>query len=251
MIDERQIELIHGEIDGENSPADSEAIRSLMEADPGLREIYEDLRSMSNLFEGLDPEAPPAGLRDEILKQIPVPERERAGNRWFSFGGLRLAAVFATGAAFMFGALSLSNLTSQSSMEMADLVGTMTSREAAGVSQAADAIRFDAQGVAGTVNLQRQDGLLVLQFDLSSDRDVQVVTTFDGQDMRYGGIAQLEDGPTSVTAQKDRISHEKQGDQRFALFLTNPGNRSASVELQFFADGKLVHESGLQFQGAK
>ena len=98
---------------------------------------------------------------------------------------------------------------------------------------------------------QRQDGLLVLQFDLSSDRDVQVVTTFDGQDMRYGGIAQLEEGPTSVTAQGDRISHEKQGDQRFALFLTNPGNGSASVELQFFADGKLVHESGLQFREAK
>jgi hypothetical protein len=87
----------------------------------------------------------------------------------------------------------------------------------------------------------------VIEFDLDSTQIVEVVASFEGSNIRFSGVAQLEDGPTTVTADGQRISLLNNGEQKYAIFLNNPGDMQAEIELKFFADGKLIHESGLRY----
>lgn len=93
MLTQDQIELIHREIDGENSPVDSAAFRSLVEREPQARALASDLRHLAGLLDKVPDRAPPPGLRAAIVNAIGPAARAspddgarmtpRAIARWF------------------------------------------------------------------------------------------------------------------------------------------------------------------------
>ena len=73
MLNRDQIELIHREIDGENAPEESAALRSLIQKDPEARALEAELRHTSALFDRVGERAPPAHLKRGILDALPQP----------------------------------------------------------------------------------------------------------------------------------------------------------------------------------
>ena len=255
MIDEKYLELIHAEIDGENSRSDSELLRQHLESNPESQAFFEDMKKVSEFFDGVDDREPPPQLRADILKSISKPRTDGSfglfGLGWLSPVNLRYATAFATGALVVLAAVSLDSWTDRSPLEMSDLVGTMTRHESLAGASTADRIALDLEQITGSVTLQRANSLLVIEFDLNSAQVVEVMASFEGSGIRFSGVAQLEDGPTSVTADGHSVSLMNDGEQQYAIFLSNPGDRQAEIELKFFADGKLIHESGLSYPKAK
>jgi hypothetical protein len=37
------------------------------------------------------------------------------------------------------------------------------------------------------------------------------------------------------------------GNRRYALYLNNPGQRPATINLQFMAEGQIIHEARLEY----
>ena len=75
MLNRDQIELIHQDVDGTNTPEEHAAVRSLMVADPEARALEADLRRVTWLFNQAGEREPPLHLKQAILDALPQPAR--------------------------------------------------------------------------------------------------------------------------------------------------------------------------------
>ncbi len=60
MIDEHYIELMNNEIDGHNTPAQSDSLRSYLESDREARRLFDELQQSATLIAESEDVAPPA-----------------------------------------------------------------------------------------------------------------------------------------------------------------------------------------------
>jgi hypothetical protein len=260
MIDKRHLELIQGEIDGENSAADSEALRQELASNPEYRAIYDDLKRVSGFLQQAKPVEPPAGLREQIIRAVAParlagPARHRpdpvpAGSGWLSWLNPRYAAAFAMGLLVAFGAVSLQKFSDGAGMDTTQLVGTMA-RPAGSESAPGNHIKLALDGLAGSVNLDRQGPYLVVEFDLDSARTAEMVAVFEGAGTGFSGLVQRRGEASSIAAGGREITVSGGGEQQYALLLNNPDNGAVSVDLKFFVEGSLVHEAGLEYAGSE
>ena len=56
---------------------------------------------------------------------------------------------------------------------------------------------------------------------------------------------------TSVAAQAGSVTLQMDGKRRYALYLNNPGQRPATINLRFTASGDVIHEAQLNYGEAK
>ena len=75
MLHRDQIELIHREIDGANTPDESAAFRSLIQENPEARALAAELRQVTAHFEQWEEREPPPHLKRAILDALPQPAR--------------------------------------------------------------------------------------------------------------------------------------------------------------------------------
>ena len=114
MLNRDQIELIHREIDGANSPEESAAVRSLMGQYPEARALAAELRHVTRLLDGVGEREPPPHLKRAILEALPQPARAvtpRAIVRWFvsqlSLVTARMEDVFMARKTMIYGGAAL------------------------------------------------------------------------------------------------------------------------------------------------
>lgn len=77
MLTPDQIELIHKEVDGENTAVESAAFRTLVEREPEARALEAELRSLAAAFQQAGDRVPHPRLRPAILEAV-----EHARNTW-------------------------------------------------------------------------------------------------------------------------------------------------------------------------
>ncbi len=256
MIDERHLELIHGEIDGENSAGESRELNRALDSSTECRALYEDMRRVADLLQEAKPVEPPRQLRAQIVGALantlphaqPRPASGRAGLGWLSMLRPRYAAAFAMGLLVAFGTVSVQRWAGDAELDVSQLTGTMTQHQALGQATPQRLV-IDLEEISGSVVIRDQDPLLMVEFDLSSAGIVEVVAAFDGSDARFNGLAQRQGEALSVTAEGSRVSIKNQGEQQLALFLSNPRNGAMNLELGFYIDGRLIHQADLNHAG--
>ena len=208
MIDERHLELIHGEIDGENSAEASRELHQALDSSTECRALYEDLRRVSDLLQTAKPVEPPRQLRARIVDALvdalpqsqPRPAPGRVGRGWLSMLTPGYAGAFAMGLLVAFGAVSMQRWAGDADLDISQLAGTMTQHEAA-----SPRLLIDLDEISGSVVIRDQDPLLMVEFDLNSTGIVDVVVTFDGADARFNGLAQRQGEALAVTAEGSRV----------------------------------------------
>src|SRR5687767_6180889 len=86
MLRPEDIELIHREIDGENTPESSAAFRSLVDRDSEARALAADLREIAALFGKVEERPSPPHLRHAIVAalQQPVRASPESPSMWMS-----------------------------------------------------------------------------------------------------------------------------------------------------------------------
>ncbi|MEO5588734.1 MAG: hypothetical protein ABIS03_04040, partial [Gemmatimonadaceae bacterium] len=81
MLTPYQLELIHGEIDGENTPEASFEARNLVETQPEALALMTSLRDLDALFDQVPDRVPPVGLRQLIHNAMPLNSRVSLSDR--------------------------------------------------------------------------------------------------------------------------------------------------------------------------
>jgi len=70
MITEKQIELIHREIDKLNSAEESRAFQEMLSVNPEVKELYDELHTLSGMLNSVQPVEPSPNLKKLVLNSI-------------------------------------------------------------------------------------------------------------------------------------------------------------------------------------
>lgn len=241
--DERTLELIHAELDGELAGATQIELDQRLEADPQARALRDQLGRMAGSLGRMESVVPPE-LHLQLL-QATRPRARIISSRERRAQIARYGLALAAGMVFAVVGLTLTE-RSRSSFDPRELAGTM-GREAAHPLAAVASRQLQGNQLSGSVALSPAEGHWLLVFDLSSRAPVAVSATYEDAAFRLNGYAQGDAGVSSFSASPGRVGFVNQGEQRLALFL-EPGS-GGPVKLRFESAGRLLDQAVLQVPG--
>ncbi len=225
MLDERTLYLINAALDGELEPDEAAELVVLLESSAEARAAQAEMQKMANLLDGLPQQNPPADLAERIIARLRLPASRPAFSLSRLFSALQPAQV---GLAFSAGLLltvGFYEVTAQhrSPGDVSDMVGTMLSDPAGRAAALRDSLSISEPGISGRVSLGGSGGILVLNFELDSANETEIVVSLSEPGLGFGGIARAAGGGAGVEE-----SYEVSGG---ALRVLNRGQQSFSVFL--------------------
>jgi hypothetical protein len=164
----------------------------------------------------------------------------------FSIPALRYATVFATGVVMTILIVESGQIQQSAFNDVTGLVGTMS--ESGETAPGVASLTINKAEIAGTVTLRRADPILIIDFDVSTNGPIDIVASYEDKTVWFNGFAQLESTDTSISAESNQIRIQVDGKRRYAVFLHNSRSRNLSINLQFFANGKSVHQAVLEYE---
>jgi hypothetical protein len=236
MHDEKLIELIHLDLDGQLDAAGQAELAERLAADPQARAHRDELARVAAALAELPQLEVPTGAVPSAAVLAWRPRRPKA--TWARYAGA-LAAGVVMGAV----GLSLYRLSPElGSTPDLQVAGTMAQ-------QADQAVLLDSQAITspelqGEVALRAVDGLWVVEFDLRSDRPVTVVASYDGDQARLQGLAP-DDAAAQIVTGPGRVTFAAEGERHAAFYLKPSAGAAGPVTIRFQAAGRQAVEVSL------
>ena len=233
MIEERHVELIHSELDGELTSEQRAELSRVLLANPEARTLRGELSRLFGDLAKLEDAVPPPALAASVLNAIdrratPGPALS-ARRSWFNGPAFRYAAVFVggllIGAALLFGP----GARDAAGPDVSELVGTIGGHGFAGSGSPIDRVELDLAQVKGVVNSYQVDGQLVVELDLAASEPIEVVARHAGQTVHVS----LESQPDATP-------------ERVIWLPTGQGQSEPGVQLEVYGSGQLVHRASLR-----
>ena len=249
-IEQQYIELINADIDGEISETEKVKLDAFLAESAEGRALHAELSELGQSLDAVEKLQPPPFLRQRIMNSLPQ-QQKRTGNfvqDLLAMPVLRYAASFVAGAFLAMSIVGSNTISKTAFDDMGSLVGTMNDPAALG--PAADSIDITSNEIAGTVSLRSAGSMLVLDFDLVSGDEVEIVADYTDKSIWFNGFAQLESSGTSVSAETGRVTLQMQGKRRYAVFLQNNSDRQTRIDLKFLSGNQILHESTLNYTAA-
>lgn len=251
-IDEKYTDLIHADIDGEISPDDKASLEAFLSQSAEGRALHEELSSLCASLDAVEAKEPPPHLRHVIMDSVKPPATHSATpgfiQNLFAAPALRYAATFAAGVILSLSLVNSGQISNQAFDDVTGLVGSVANPIDA---ELISSVSVNEQLIAGTVSLRSAGSMLILDFDLVSADAIEIEAGYSDPSIWFNGFAQLESSGTSVSAETGRVTLGMQGKRRYAVYLYNEGGRETTVNLQFKADGEIVHEASLDYEPAQ
>jgi anti-sigma factor RsiW len=180
MTEPELLALIHAELDGQLDPQQRAELARRVLADPEARAAREDLLRLGAMLEVVGDVEPPAELKANVLKALPVPVTPRSRVQWPA-ARWRYAALVAG----VMGAATLVYETVDGpGPASGEVAGTMAARR----TQTLDTVTLGGGPVSGRVSLYRDGSGLGLALELASTAPVDVVVASDGQTLTVNGL---------------------------------------------------------------
>jgi anti-sigma factor RsiW len=231
MIEDRHVELIHAELDGELTSEQRAELSRVLLANPEARALRDQLSRLFAELGKLEEVDPPAELAESVLNAIDraTPRSARpARQAWYTGPALRYAAVF-VGGLLLSAALFGPGMNQVAGPDVSELVGTIGGHGYAGRGSPIDRVDVDLEQVKGVVNSYRVDGQLAVELDLAASEPIDVVARHAGQAMHMS----LESRPDGTP-------------ERVVWLPTGQVQSDPQVELELYSGGQLVHRGSLQ-----
>ena len=270
MIPPDYIELMNGEIDGSNSPADSQRLETCLAAHPEIRAHFRELREAVGIFDRVSPVDPPVHLRQRILSTVDAlrdrmpahathdapdahaaPEAARApaesgGLKTFlrslrTRPGYRLA--FTTGfAVSLLLTVAVWQLSSQvGPIPSSDLSGAILREAESGRGAKGESVTIGLAGVEGSVQTYHAGDRTLIRIVLISDRTVQVRLRCDVpitcESYRAAGPGR---GELAVAGQQVELNHTGEGD--YDIVLRHAAALTPEILLQILENQTVLSE---------
>lgn len=231
MLEERIIQMINADLDGELGQAEKQELDAILESSAEARSMRAELLKLTNLLDSVPEVAPPLALSEQILNKLASTPDKSA----FSLAGLfpsfqpaTAGLAFAAGLLLTVGFYELAPRHG-SSVDTAGMVGTMVAGQQDQRAIQRDSLSFDQAGVSGKVSLQQSGGFLVLSFDLDSEQTTEIEVLLAEAGLSFGGIAHAP----RTGATTDESFEVSGGDLR----VVNKGRQAFTVFLQDDAMG--------------
>jgi anti-sigma factor RsiW len=194
-MNERAIELINAEIDGELGSETRVELNRLLLADPAIRSLRGEMRRICHALDDIAPDEVPAGLHESIMSALPATpawrDKPLVSGR-FGRPALRYAAAFAGG--LLVSALAFQFVGSGApGLDPRDLAGTLA--------PASDAVVWiDLPVVKGQVVVADSRTGPVVVSRLAATSPVSVIASSEGRQVRLDGFVAPQEAPIELSA---------------------------------------------------
>jgi hypothetical protein len=259
MIDRRTIALINGEVDGVNTPGESEILRQTLARNAEAQKLLEDLRKLERNFSSISPVEPPASLKKGIMRSIE--ERRgpaKAHTRTFRLLDVLFPASPLPRLGFAFGGGVLAGIVlvilyftvvSHPPIDSRDASGTLLGASSESLQMADDeAVTHD--GVQGRVVTEYSSTLSVLRVDLTMPADATARFLFSPDGARLKGVV-LGEGFSGSLTQSNSVLEMGHGGGAFRAFFVPGASSTEQVQLQIVSSGKVVYERSFPLAKAR
>jgi anti-sigma factor RsiW len=235
-MDERTLELIHGEVDGTNSAEEHRELLQILESEPEARREHARITELNDWLAAEPALEPPADLRSAVLARLfpprriaPRPARVRT---W-----LGAAAMAATVAGVAFILLQAPDIPE---LDPAALAGTI-GQPAAGAS--VQALSLDEHGVSGVITVQLHEHGFTLDIDLDASAPVHVVASAHRSELALAGYLPRTGGPASVSDEGGSIVLLHRGHQHYGLVVSST---ATMLDLEIRDGDRVLHQRSLE-----
>ena len=212
MIDERYIELMNNEIDGHNTPAQSDSLRSYLESDPEAQCLFSELQQSASLIAESEEVAPPTEMPRRIMDLVAESEARDPGDpasrAWRDNGDrarrrrfgtfLKPASAWAFAAGLTLGLLAFAafELMWRGELSHDQLRGDMAVPARSGVEMHGSPWQVDGADFTGSVTARRTEDQFVLRIVGTAGADTRFILEHGGSS---GGVAyRILSGPTGT-----------------------------------------------------
>jgi hypothetical protein len=229
MPDTRALELINAEIDGELRPDEQAELDMLLESSADLQVTRAELQKLAHMLESVPEQTPPADLADRILGRIELPTQQPAFSLSGFFSSFQLAPMAVAFAAGLLVTVGVYEMTSERAvgLDTSSIVGTMVAKPQSQPGIHKDSMVIKVPGASGTVVLTGIGNMRILNFDLDTVEETEIVIALAEANLDFGGIARAATSGTSAE-QSYQVSDGtlrmiNQGHQAFSVFLLDAG----------------------------
>jgi hypothetical protein len=248
MIADKVMALMNGEIDGVNTPGESEWLQEHLASNSEARGYFEELRDSLRILEREAPVEPPPELRRRILAALakapaPVTAGDRPSLRLLrdAFGFRRQpshAVAFAFGAALAAAILLVIGLPAAlDRSEMDSLYGTALDRR-----DEAPVAVVTAEGVRCEVYAHRTGHNVVLTVSLASERPIRAVLEAEGSARCEGILAPAAPGADEIRVAGSRVELAHSGMGEYQIPYQEAGAEPLRCHIELYADGAVLAE---------
>jgi anti-sigma factor RsiW len=187
MIEERHLELIHGDLDGELTPEQRAELSELLRASPEARGLREELSRLSGALAAVKSVDPPPDLTKWVLQALDRrSSRDPSGAQRVGLTSatrslrmpLRYAAMFAAGVLVSAGVFRL-GFDQASLPDVSEIAGTIGGHERAAGAPPVGRLKIDLPQVNGSASAYEIHSDIVLELDVNARQPVRVVAAQD------------------------------------------------------------------------
>ncbi len=262
MVDEKFVELIHQEIDAENSPDETAKLKAYLAKNTEARKLYDELAAAANMLREVKALEPPHDLKKNILRSI-QPDRYTARAKKPAPGGikslvdmlfgapsyqLKYAFVFAFGLMAGLFIYALMNNTSpqQTAIDNSNLYGTMAWLEAAGNFKAVDSMAVDLDIGRASMLVKSSPKQIIAELHLNTIKETKIQLEFDRNDLGFSGVSQASSqAGAAFSSDEHTLKFLNLGENQYLIAFANKTQDTSLLRFKLFASGTLQYETTL------
>lgn len=251
MIDNIYIELMNQEIDGVNTPSESDELRHYLERSVEGKRYYEELCGVTLALSQAEMLDPPIGLKQEILSNIKPKGKKPARTPFFD--GLRerfrpkYAYTFAVGliAGICLYAIFSNYSSNGKGLDRDSLYGTIAFESVKGTPSSTVPLEFDLDGIAGTAIFTYFDQALVAQVSMRSERQFDILFEYP-DDLTFEVFKTLVSTDHDLRTDNGMLRVTNRGVSDFVIVFKETAKSHQTVRLKIQSEGKTLFEKTIE-----
>lgn len=251
MNEKRLQELMNRELDGDNSPDESAALRSHLAASEEARAMFDELVRMSALFREAGEVTPPRDMESRIVDAIAARDAAAGRERGFFLDFLsprrKVAYAFAAGIAvgIVIFVIVDQTLRGGSQLDVRDLYGALAEREQAGAVIDAQSADIAVPGCSGTAIVQFRAEAVFVSASIAVDAGVEVeIAPLGGLALRSFRVPAC--GPYALRGSPEGVAVSAAGPCEFVAVFADPGRERPPIRISVTRGGSALFEKTVE-----
>ena len=254
MIEQKYLELINREIDGETSQKEHEKLQEYLSENPEANDLYDDLRSLARSLSQVEEVEPSPNLKKRVLNSLPFKKRV-ANEKW---GFLKLLSgkpvvarrqvfiAYAFLAGLVLGIAIYSLIQGGSNdYDVSQLYGSIISPYSTERLEKGESAEINLDQVSGTLSTKYSKDLLLAQLSLNTQHEIEVVFEFDGNSLSFNGFGTQKTVGNNLSIGKDYFRLTNLGKNRYFIVFNSKGESATPISFKIFSSGALLYQKSL------
>jgi hypothetical protein len=245
---EEHLELIHQEIDGVNSDAESARLREHFKKEPEAEQLHADLSQLNDVLARVEDVAPPEGLRRELLESVTA--RRRDGVATFRQpphrGSLVLRYGYFLAAGLLLGVgIHAWWVGRDVAPRLPGVSGTM-----APPATLVEEVRIGADAVQGFIRVLPWESGYQVELQLDATRPVEVALGYEPGSLGLAGFTRAGGEFLPLAANEGRVEWTHDGANGYTLQLLAKNTEGSSLTVEFSEAGQRIAGEVLRLPAA-